>query len=345
MRKKGLLLFIILIVISSCKKEKSSTEIITSDGVVANFEGVDLFSTADLSSNKKYHLDYASKVKIVSFDKVKNRSKILYKNQELYVSLRDIELLSKTEESQSYFTNDCYCLFGLDRTKTINFPTKYDTVHYYTKDGKIRLIKEITSYQPSYETYIKHDVEISREDYNSETPDLYSYFTIDKNGFFIGNLYKVMNTSFLECYNKKSSYAITDGLVKLQENSGISAEFTYAMYLFNTDLLYAKVSMDRFVKTLPNFDYKKEEIYIEQGDLYLEKTTNIKLYNVDNLEPVDYNDFAIVFNYLREFKIIKKDGKEKYFVKINVVGNELSPFSGEYYIDLKEIAMFASIPD
>lgn len=344
MFKKSLYLYIILITVISCKKENSSTAIITSRGIVVSLKGLDLFSTTDLSSNKKYHLDYASKVKIISFDKTKNISTILYENQELYASLNSIELISPVEYDKSYFTKDCYCLLGLDRTKTINFPTKYDTVHFYTKDGKIRLIKEITCYKPSYETYIKHDVEISREDYDSETPDLYSYFTIDNNVFFIGNLFKEGSKSYLECYNKKSTYEVSKDFSKLSEYYE-PKEFNYAMNLFNIDLLFAKADTDSFVKPLPNFDYKKEEIYIEQGDLNLEKATNIKLYNVDNLEPVDYKDFAIVFNYLREFKIIKKGGKEKCFVKINVLGNGISPFLGEYYIDLKEIAMFASIPD
>ncbi|KIC02680.1 hypothetical protein OA88_07045 [Flavobacterium sp. JRM] len=341
MLKKGLLIFIISIAIISCSKK---TENDTSIGIVSNLKGIDLFSNEDLSSKKLHHLDYASKIKIISLDTIKNISKILYKNQELYAPLHDIELLSQLENEKSYFTKDCYCLFGLKEIKTINYPTKYDTIHYFIKDDKIRLIKQVSSFQPSYEIYKQHDFDIDKDSYETDRPNLYYYFTIDKNDFFIGDFFMDQNKSYLECYNKKSTFEISNTTSKLSKYR-IPEDFNYAIDLFNIDLLFAKIDNDRFIKPLSDFDYKKEEIYIEQGDLYLEKPVNIKLYSLSDFRPITYNDNYISFNYLREIKIIEKEGRKRYFAKVNALKSINSNLSGEYYIDLKEVAMFASIPD
>lgn len=341
MFKKGLFIIIISIGIISCSKQAENN---ISLGIVTNLKGVDLFSNADLSSKKLHHLNYASKIEIISFDTIKNSSKILYKNQELYASLRDVELLSQLENEKSYFTKDCYCLLGLKETKTINFPTRYDTIRYFIKNDKIRLIKEISCFQPSYEIYKQHDFDIDKENYDAESPNLYSYFTIDKNDYLIGNFFIDGNKSYLECYNKKSTFEISKNASKLSKYR-TPEEFNYAIDLFNIDLLFVKIDNDSFIKPLSNFDYKKEAIYIEQSDLYLEKPSNIKLYSLNDFKSIVYSENAILFNYLRDFKIIKKDGKKRYFVKINVLENEGSNIAGEYYIDLKEVAMFASVQD
>ncbi|KIA93930.1 hypothetical protein OA93_20955 [Flavobacterium sp. KMS] len=341
MLKKGLLIFIISIAIISCSKKIENN---TSIGIVANLKGIDLFSNEDLSSKKLHHLDYASKIKIISLDTIKNISKILYKNQELYAPLHDVELLSQLENEKSYFSIDCYCLLGLKEIKTINYPTKYDTIHYFIKDDKVRLIKQVSCFQPSYETYKQHDFDINKDNYEADRPNLYSYLTIDKNDFFIGNSFMDENKSYLECYNKKSTFEISNTTSKLSKYR-IPEDFNYAIDLFNIDLLFAKIDNNSFTKPLPNFDYKKETIYLEQSDLYLEKTTNIKLYSLSDFKSITYNENAIQFNYLRDFKIIKKDGKKRYFVKINILESINSNLTGEYYIDLKEVAMFASIPD
>ncbi|CAC9974703.1 hypothetical protein [Flavobacterium panici] len=343
MIKKILCLFLVSIAVISCKKESEAKHIKTSLGIVANFEGTDLFANNDLSQ-KTDHLNYAAKIEVISFDSKKGVSKILYKNQELYVASSALELLSKKENDNSYFTKDCYCLMGLKEAKTLNFPTKYDTVHYFEKDNKIRFIKEVSYYKPSYETYKSHDIEMTQEDYNADGPNFYSYVTIDRNNFLIGTFFTEQNKSYLECYNKKSTYEVSKNSSKLSEYYE-TEEFNYAMNLFNTDLLFAKIGNDNFVKSSDNFDYKKQAILIDQGELNLEKNVNIQLYSLNNFEPVVYNDHAILFNYLREFKIVKKEGKKRYFVKIYIEEFEGSDIAGEYYIDLKEIAAFASIGD
>ena len=335
-------MFLISIAVISCRKE-SETNIKTSPGIVANFEGTDLFANSDLSQ-KTDHLNYAAKIEVISFDSIKGVSKIRYKNQELYVSGSDLELLSKKENYNSYFTKDCYCLMGLKEARTLNFPTKYDTVHYFVKDNKIRFIKEVSYYKPSYETYKNHDIEMTQEDYNSGGPNFYSYVTIDRNNFLIGTFFTEQNKSYLECYNKKTTYEVAKNSSKLSEYYE-TEEFNYAMNLFNTDLLFAKIDNDNFVKPFDNFDYKKQAILIDQGELNLEKNVKILLYSLNNFEPVSFNDHAILFYYLREFKIVKKEGKKRYFVKIYIEEDETSDIAGEYYIDLKEIAAFASIGD
>lgn len=341
MFKKGLLIVIISIIIFSCNKQTENNIFL---GIVTNLKGVDLFSSEDLSKEKLYHLNYASKIEIISFDTIKNVSKVLYQNQELYLSRYDVELLSKLENKKSYFTKDCYCLLGLKETKTINFPTRFDTVRYFIKNNKIRLIHEISCFRPSYEVYKQHDIDIDKEDYESDSPNLYSYFTIDNNNFLIGNFFKDGNKSYLECYNEKSTFEISGNSGKLSKYR-VPEDFNYAINLFNADLLLAKIDNDNFVKPLSSIDYSQEAIYIEQGDLYLEKPINIKLYSLNGFKSVEYSSNSILFKYLREIKIVEKGGKKKYFAKINIVQNEKSGLSGEYYLDLKEVAMFASIPD
>ena len=65
MIKKILCLFLISIAVISCRKE-SETNIKTSPGIVANFEGTDLFANNDLSQ-KTDHLNYAAKIEVISF--------------------------------------------------------------------------------------------------------------------------------------------------------------------------------------------------------------------------------------------------------------------------------------
>lgn len=344
MLRKIFCILIVSISIVSCKKENSSEDRKVFNGVVTNFEGLNLFSDKDLSSGRLHHLNYASKIKIISIDSIKSIAKIQYRKQEFYTSLKYFELLSDKENEKSYFTNDCYCLLGLKEIKTINYPTKYDTIHYFVKDNKIRLIKEISSFQPSYEIYKEHDVDIDRETYNLAKPNMFSYFVVDKNDFLMGNFFTEENKSYLECYNKKTTYEVSANFSK-QSDFYVTMDLNYAIKLFNVDLLFAKIDNNSFVKSLPIFNFKKEAIYIEQSDLYLEKPVNIKLYNLKNFSSVKYNDHSILFNYLREIKIIEKGGKKKYFAKINILETEGSKLSGEYYIDLNEISMFASIPD
>ncbi|MFB9079040.1 hypothetical protein ACFFLS_09920 [Flavobacterium procerum] len=330
--------------IISCRNKDSATEIATMPGVAANLKGLDLFSTEDLSSGKTAHLNYASKIEIISIDTLADISKIRFKNQELYASAEDIEMLSKEENDKSYFTKDCYCLLGIEEVRTINFPTKFDTVHFYTKNNKIRLIKQIAGFHPSYEVYKMHDVEISREDSKVSVPNLYYYSVINKNNFFTGNSFIENNKPYLECYNKKTTYEVTTNSSKLLKYY-VPEGFNYAIHLFNTDLLYAKIDSSNFVKPLENFNYKNERIYIEQSDLYLEKATFVKIYNPESFKPIAYHQDALSFNYLREIKIVQKDGKKRYFAKINVSRDDHWGIAGEYYIDLKEIAVFASVQD
>lgn len=256
MIKRILYLFLVSIAVISCKKENEVKHIKTSFGVVTNLKGTDLFSNNDLSQ-KKDHLNYAAKVEIISFDTVKKISKILYNRQEFYANSADMELLSKEENDKSYFTKDCYCLMGLKEIKTINYPTKYDTVYYFIKDNKIRFIKEVSCYKPDYETYIMHDIEMSKEDYNSAGPNFYSYVTIDRNNFLMGTFFTDQNKSYLECYNKKSTYEVAKNSSKMSEYYK-TEDFNYAMSLFNADLLFAKIDNENFVKSLDNFDYKKK---------------------------------------------------------------------------------------
>lgn len=307
-------------------------------GIVSNIIGSNIYNEEALSSKKIGTLKYAEKISVINFDENQNLIKIKFKEKDAYILKSDIEIISSELYKKSYFTKDCYCLLGSDEIKTINFPTQYDTIHYFFKDNKIRLIKINTYCRPLYDSYKENEYDVKKS--IAELGYLEEYYTINKNNFFDGDLFFEKNKTYLSCYNKKSVFDVTDAEVKLSKFYSVE-EFNYAMNLFNIDLLYANIDFSDFVKPMPNFDYTKTEMLIEQDKMNVNKNSLIQLYTIDKFESVKYSQNYISFNYLREIK--KNNGT--YFAKINVLESLESNITGEYYIDLKAIKNFADIPD
>lgn len=335
--------------LSSCKEDNKASNVEQTEknnaikiGIVSNLDGAIIYSETDSLSRKIEYLKYATKINVLGYDKSKKRVKIKYKNKEVYLSKDDIEIISAEVYKKSYFTKDCYCILGLDRIQAINFPTQYDTIKYFFKDNKIRLIKESTYCRPPYDSYKENEYDVKKNIENLGYLEV--NYTINKNTFFDGDLFFEEKKTYLSCYSKKSVFDVTDKEVKLSKFYSVE-EFNYAINLFNIDLLFVKADILDFVKPMTNFDFTTTELLIEQDKMHININTRIKLYRIDNYKNISYNLNYISFNYLREIKIIKKDGKKRYFAKINVLESEDSNISGEYYIDLKEVANFASIPD
>ncbi|OWP75692.1 hypothetical protein [Flavobacterium oreochromis] len=329
-----------------CKKEnhlnfKNSSNL----AVIVNPNGLNFFSNKDFSNKSVLHLDYGTKIEVLYIEDDKKITVVNYKNQKLYTRSEDIEIFNGKEKSKSIFSKDCYCIQGLEKSKILNFPTKYDTITYYYKENKLRTIKYALFYRLPYEEYNSNSYNIEKYIKDAGT---YIYFnSVDKNDIFNTTYYKTREEiSIIECYNTKESYGYKRNMEKPILGQSIVEDFNYSENLFNLDLCYAKMDNFNFVNPSPNINFKNTELLIDQTKRNIGFDAKINLYSIKNQKLIPYKLNYISFKYLREFKMVKAGvNGSKCFVKIDVQESFDSSINGEYYIDLKEVANFAEIAD
>ncbi|MEO8254019.1 MAG: hypothetical protein ABI554_06475 [Flavobacterium sp.] len=342
--------FINLILISclliSCKENNTSLTVKGTKsnkiGIVANVTGSNIYNEDTITSEKIGKLKYAEKIDVVNLNQTKNLLHIKFNGKDAYIVKKDIEIISTEVYKKSYFSKDCYCLLGSNKIKTINFPTKYDTIHFLFNNDKINMVQQILYYRSDNDNEEKKNkIDTKKLGYSA----VYKY--IDKNNFYSCQVIDPNKSeSFLDCYSTKTNYTIKNNKTTLSHNYGnVVYELYFAENLFNLDVSYAKINYEDFVRPLNNFDFKSQNLIIEQDMSQINKNIPIQLYDVNTNKAIVYNKSFLSFNYLREIKIIEKKGKKKYMAKVNVLESIDSDLSGQYYIDLKEVAMFASIPE
>ncbi|WP_099708915.1 hypothetical protein [Flavobacterium sp. 9] len=345
MLKNFVKLILLSSIIISCKENNNSLPIEKmgatkpdSIGLVANIDGANIYDKDTLTLEKIGKLKYAEKANTINFHKNQTFIKINFKGKDAYISKKDVEIISPEIYKKSYFAKDCYCLLGSDKIRTINFPTPYDTIHFLFNNNQITMVQQILYYRTD-----KNVKEIQNDLKKLKYSTVYKY--INKDNFYSSEIIDPnKKESFLDCYNSKTNYTIKENKPVLSSNyDDVVYELYFAQNLFNLDVCYAKGNYENFVKPLTNFDFKSQNLIIEQDKSQINKDVSIKLYEINTYKPIAYNKNYISFNYLREIKMIEKDGQKKYFAKINVLENEGSSLAGEYYIVLNEVAMFASI--
>lgn len=329
----------------SCKENNSSLTLKQTEvtkpryiGLVVNIGGTSIYDGDTLVLKKIGKLKYAEKVDVVNFNKEQKFIKINSKGKKAYVTKNDIEVISSEVFKKSYFTKDCYCLLDSDKVKTINFPTPYDTIRFLFKNNKVAMVQQILYYRTD-----KNVKEIHNNIKKLKYSVVYKY--VDKNNFYSCEVIDPNKSeSFLDCYNSKTNYTIKGNkIISSVDYDNVVYELYFAQNLFNLDVCYAKNDDQNFVKPLANFDFKNQNLIIEQDKSQINKEETVHLYSIDTYKSVGYSKSYISFNYLREIKIVEKEGKKRYFAKVSVQESIDSEQQGEYYLDLKEVAMFASV--
>ncbi|MFC0077360.1 hypothetical protein ACFFLS_09940 [Flavobacterium procerum] len=329
----------------SCKENNSSSSTKTAKvsefgntGIVSAISGTIIYSENSVESEKIGKLNYAEKVTIVNLNNDKKLLGINLNGKYGYVEKAAIEIISPEVNKKSYFTKDCYCLLKSNKIKTINFPTKFDTIHFLFNDDKINMVQQILYYRKGSDEKIT-PIDTTNLGYST----VYRY--IDKNNNFTCQVIDPdKNERFLDCYNTRTNYKIRENKTTFTNSyDDVIFELYFAKNLFNLDVCYAKIDYPEFIDPLQSFDFKNQNLIIEQEISQINKNIPVRLYDINTSEPVAYNQCFLFFNYLRDIKIIEKNGKKRYFAKINIPENEDSALKGEFYIDLKEVAMFASI--